>query len=378
MASAEPIRVLLVDDSAVVRSVLKKGLSEASGMEVVGVAHNGRQGLEMVEAEKPDAVVLDVEMPEMTGIEFLDTLQPAKRDDLVVVMFSSASKKNAEVTMECLSRGAQEFISKPDPARTGMREPLEETVNELARTVKGLVKAKKGNRPEPSGAKKASAGGSPPPRSAGSTPKPGSGIPAKFQPDLVLIGSSTGGPQTLHTILSGIQDNGAVRTPLLLVQHMARGFTGPFADRLGARGPIPWREAEDGEKVPLGTGLVAPGDYHMRVSRYTNRLTASLDQGERVNSCRPAVDPLFMSAAELPGTRVLAIILTGMGQDGMEGARAIRDAGGVVVVQDEDSSAVWGMPGSVARAGLHHAIQTPQEIATLLTRVLYGQAATTG
>lgn len=375
MASAEPIRVLLVDDSAVVRSVLKKGLSEASGMEVVGVAHNGRQGLEMVEAEKPDAVVLDVEMPEMTGIQFLDHLQPGKRDDLVVVVFSSASKKNAEVTMECLSRGADEFISKPDPARTGMREPLEETVNELARTIRGLTKARKGKRGGPAAPAAGHEGQAEAPAAPVRPAKSGSGVPSNFQPDLVVIGSSTGGPQTLHAILSSMETGGTFRIPVLLVQHMARGFTGPFAERLGARGPFPWKEAEDGEKVPLGTGLVAPGDFHLRLSRYTNRLTAHLDQEPRINSCRPAVDPLFQSAAELPGTNVLGIVLTGMGQDGLEGARHIRDNGGVVVVQDEESSAVWGMPGSVARAGLHNAIMGPADIAGLLNRVLHGQPA---
>ncbi|MEF8982474.1 chemotaxis-specific protein-glutamate methyltransferase CheB [Thiohalorhabdus sp.] len=375
MASAEPIRVLVVDDSAVVRSVLKKGLDQVSGMEVVGVAHNGRQGLELVDSTQPDAVVLDVEMPEMTGIEFLDHVQPAKRDDLTVVVFSSAFKKNAEVTMECLSRGAKEFISKPDPARTGMREPLEETVTELARTLRGLVKAAKGKR----GGEEASVAGpqaqAEPPAAPARPVKAGTGVPANFQPDLVVIGSSTGGPQILHTILSAVEGEGTVRTPGLLVQHMAAGFTGPFAERLGARGPLPWREAADGEKVSIGTGLVAPGDNHLRLSQYTNRLTVHLDREPRINSCRPAVDPLFQSAAELPGTNVLAIVLTGMGQDGLEGARHIRDNGGVVVVQDEASSAVWGMPGSIARAGLHHAIQTPNEIAGLLTRALFAKTA---
>lgn len=375
MASADSIRVLVVDDSAVVRSVLKKGLDQASGMEVVGVANNGSQGLEMVESMKPDAVVLDVEMPEMTGLEFLDHLQPAKREDVTVVVFSSASKKNAEVTMECLSRGAKEFISKPDPARTGMRGPLEETVNELARTLRGLVKANKGKRSGKEGPAAGHEGQAEAPAAPARPVKAGAGVPANFQPDLVVIGSSTGGPQTLHTILSAMEGGDTVRTPVLLVQHMARGFTGPFAERLGARGPFPWREAADGEKVPTGTGLVAPGDHHLRLSQYTNRLTVHLDQEPRVNSCRPAVDPLFQSAAELPGINVLAIVLTGMGQDGLEGSRHIRDNGGVVVVEDEASSAVWGMPGSIARAGLQHAIQTPEEIAGLLTKALSTKTA---
>ncbi|HKJ86996.1 MAG TPA: chemotaxis protein CheB, partial [Gammaproteobacteria bacterium] len=307
---------------------------------------------------------------EMTGIEFLDHLQPDKRGDVVVVMFSSASKKNAEVTMECLSRGAEEFVNKPDPARTGMREPLEETVAELGRTIRGLVRARKGKREEPS-----RDAGPAVPRPSGRKHRTGDGVPAGFQPDLVVIGSSTGGPQTLHTILSGMPVGEVARVPILLVQHMAQGFTGPFAERLGARGPFQWREAEDGEKVPLGTGLVAPGNYHMRLSRYTNRLTVHLDQEPRVNSCRPAVDPLFTSAAELPGSRVLGIVLTGMGQDGLEGARHIRESGGVVVVQDEESSAVWGMPGSIARAGLQNAVMDPRGISELLGRVLFAMTA---
>jgi two-component system chemotaxis response regulator CheB len=199
----------------------------------------------------------------------------------------------------------------------------------------------------------------------------GEGIPSSFRPDLVVIGSSTGGPQALHSILSAVPAGKALNVPIVLVQHMAKGFTGPFAERLGAKGPFPWREAKDGEAVPTGTGLVAPGDFHLRLSRYTNRLTVNLGQDPRINSCRPAVDPLFTSAAQVDGKGVLGIILTGMGQDGLEGARKIREAGGVVAVQDEESSAVWGMPGAVARAGVHNAILQPQEISELLGRVLY-------
>jgi two-component system chemotaxis response regulator CheB len=370
MASGEPIRVLLVDDSAVVRSALKKGLGAASGIEVIGVAHNGRQGLEMVESHKPDAVVLDVEMPEMNGIEFLDHLQPKRRSDVVVIMFSSASRKNAEVTMECLSRGAEEFVTKPEASKTGMREPLEAVIEDLASKIRGLVRSRRG---------KGEAGGGPTP-SGPVTPGPvqtkkpidkGRGIPSGFQPKLVVIGSSTGGPQALHSILAGIPPGRQLTVPVVLVQHMARGFTGPFAERLGARGPFPWREAADGEAVPTGTGLVAPGDFHLRLTRYTNRLTVNLGQDPRINSCRPAVDPLFTSAAQVAGDRVLGIVLTGMGQDGLEGARKIREAGGMVAVQDEESSAVWGMPGAVARAGLHNAVLEPQEISNLLGRVLY-------
>jgi len=361
MAPPDPVRVLVVDDSAVVRSVLKEGLGQAPGIEVVGVAHNGRQGLEMVESLAPDAVVLDVQMPEMNGIEFLQALQPGGRDDLTVVVFSSASKDNAEVTMECLSLGADEFIGKPDPAQNGMREPLENTVNELAETIRGVVRAR--DHVEKEGEVFAAG--------PGEVPEPG--IPADFHPDLVVIGSSTGGPQTLNTILEAMPAEGALRTPVLLVQHMARGFTGPFAESLTARGPFPWREAADGEKVPLGTGLVAPGDFHMRVSRETGRLTVQLDQEPRINSCRPAVDRLFHSAASLPGAKVLAIVLTGMGRDGLDGAHAIRDKGGVVAVQDATSSTVWGMPGAVAEAGLHRAVLTPEEIAGLLASALYAR-----
>ena len=381
MAEDSPIRVLVVDDSAVVRSVLKKGLDAAQGLEVAGQANNGKQGLEMVASTQPDAVVLDVEMPEMTGIEFLEHLQPQKRSDVVVIMFSSASKKNAEVTMDCLNRGAQEFISKPDPSSSGMRQPLEEAVDELSQTIRALVKSKKGKRGRsagssaPTGATRNKSESLPSTPSVASSASGGSSgaVPSGFQPDLIVVGSSTGGPQTLHQILSKVEDKGGIRVPILLVQHMAKGFTAPFADRLGSRGVFSWREASDGEKVPVGTGLVGPGDYHMRLSSYTNRLTVKLDQSERVNSCRPAVDPLFISAAELARTKVLGIVLTGMGQDGLEGARQLRDAGNVVVVQDEASSAVWGMPGAVARAGIQNAIQTPDEIAHLLTRTLHAK-----
>lgn len=370
MASGGPVRALIVDDSAVVRSVLKKGLGEADGLEVVGVAHNGRQALDMVATHKPDAVVLDVEMPEMTGIEFLQHLQPDKRSDLVVVMFSSASKDSAEVTMECLSLGAEEFVNKPEPCPTGMRQPLEETLEELAQTLRELVRARREQPAHPDGEDPPGGPATPAGRAAS-----GERLLAHFRPDLVVIGSSTGGPQVLHSILNGLEGAGTARIPVLMVQHIAQGFTGPFAERLSVRGPLQWREARDGEKVPLGTGLVAPGGYHMRVARDAHRLTVHLDQGPRVNSCRPSVDPLFSAAAELRGNRVLGIMLTGMGRDGLEGARRIREAGGMVVVQDEASSAVWGMPGAVVRAGLHHAILDPRQISELLSRVLYSSTS---
>ncbi|HKJ72231.1 MAG TPA: chemotaxis-specific protein-glutamate methyltransferase CheB [Gammaproteobacteria bacterium] len=361
MSSADPVRILVVDDSAVVRSVLKEGLGQAPGLEVVGVAHNGRQGLEMVESLAPDVVVLDVQMPEMSGIEVLERLRPGEREDLLVVVFSAASRDNAEVTMQCLSLGADEFVAKPDPGRTGLREPLQAVVEELTGTIRGLIRARD-QRPAEGGG--GAAGEEAPPHG----PLDG------FQPDLVVIGSSTGGPQTLNAILEGMPRNGPARTPVLLVQHMARGFTGAFAESLTSRSPFPWREAEDGEKVPLGTGLLAPGDYHMTVARRAGRLTVGLDQEPRVNSCRPAVDRLFLSAAELPGANILAVVLSGMGQDGLRGARAIRDAGGVVVVQDADSSTVWGMPGAVAGAGLHTAILTPPEIGELLAAALFARS----
>lgn len=359
MTSTDPVRILVVDDSAVVRAVLKEILGQTPGLEVVGVAHNGRQGLAMVESVRPDAVVLDVQMPEMNGTEFLERLQPRERDDLVVVVFSSASKDNAEVTMECLSLGADEFVAKPDPGRTGLREPLQVAVDELTGTIRGLIRARDQGP--------AAAEAEPPAEDAGPL--------GNFQPDLVVIGSSTGGPQTLNAILDALPKEGTVRTPLLMVQHIARGFTGPFTESLTARSPFPWRQAVDGEKVPLGAGLVAPGDFHIGLARRGNRLTVQLDQGPRINSCRPAVDRLFQSAAALPGTNVLAIVLTGMGQDGLAGARAIRDQGGMVVVQDAASSAVWGMPGAVAREGLHRAILTPEGIAELLAGALFARTA---
>ncbi|MFB6357528.1 MAG: chemotaxis-specific protein-glutamate methyltransferase CheB, partial [Thiohalorhabdaceae bacterium] len=333
MASTDPVRVLVVDDSAVVRSVLKETLGQAPGLEVVGVAHNGRQGLAMVESLVPDAVVLDVQMPEMNGTQFLEALQPRERDDLVVVVFTSASKDNADVTMECLSLGADEVVAKPDPGRTGLRGPLETAVSDLTETIHGLIRARD------RGTAVAGTG-------EAETPPHETGALENFQPDLVVIGSSTGGRQTLDAILDAMPHESTVRTPLLMVRHIAWGFTGPFTESLTARSPFPWRQAADGEKVILGTGLVAPGDFHMGVARRGNRLTVELDQGPRINSCRPSVDYLFQSAAALPGTKVLAIVLTGMGHDGLAGARAIRDQGGMVVVQDAASSTVWGMPGA--------------------------------
>ncbi|MEF8792092.1 chemotaxis-specific protein-glutamate methyltransferase CheB [Thiohalorhabdus sp.] len=362
MASTDPVRILVVDDSAVVRSVLKEFLGSAPGLEVVGVAHNGRQGLAMVESLQPDAVVLDVQMPKMNGTEFLEGLPPRERDDLVVVVFTSASKDNAEMTMECLSLGADEVVAKPDPGRTGLREPLEAAVEDLTETILGLIRAR-------------DQGTAAADEVAAETPSAEAGVLESFHPDLVVIGSSTGGRQTLDAILGAMPQEGSVRTPLLMVHHIAQGFTAPLTESLTARSPFPWRQAADGEKVPLGTGLVAPGDFHLGLARRGNRLTVELDQAPRVNSCRPAVDYLFQSAAALRGTNILAIVLTGMGQDGLAGARAIRDQGGMVVVQDAASSTIWGMPGAVVGKDLQHAILTPDGIAGILAGALYARTA---
>ena len=362
MAATDPVRIVVVDDSAVVRAVLKETLGRARGLEVVGVAPNGRQGLAMIESLRPDAVVLDVQMPEMNGIEVLEQLQAGERDGLAVVVFSAATKADAHMTMACLSLGADEVVAKPEPGRTGLREPLERAVDELATTIQGLIRARDQDAAmaEPAAAE---------------TPARGADGLGHFHPDLVVIGSSTGGPQTLDAILDAMPREGVGRTPLLLVHHIARGFTGPFAESLTARGPLPWRQAADGEKVPLGTGLVAPGDFHMGVARRDGRLVAELDQGPRVNSCRPAVDRLFQSAAALPGTNVLAIVLSGMGHDGLAGARAVREQGGMVVVQDAASSTVWGMPGAIVEEGLHHAILTPEAIGQLVAGALGARTA---
>ncbi len=326
------IRVLVVDDAAAVRRIVSDLLSAEAEIEVVGTAPHGRAALASLPGLAPDLVTLDIEMPELDGLETLVELRrlhPA----MPVIMLSSRTERGAATTLEALARGASDYVTKPANlgnlalARTSLRDDLMPKIKALAG---GVLRT--GPRVRPSTA----------------PARPAPALPSRV--DVLAIGVSTGGPNALSAIFSRLPAEFPV--PIVVVQHMPPLFTRILAERLSAQSPLAVREAVAEEWLEPGTVLIAPGNYHLALRRDGQRVRVVLNQDPSENSCRPAVDLLFRSVAEVYGATALGLVLTGMGQDGLRGAEAMRRAGGRLLAQDETTAVVWGMPGAVAGAGL--------------------------
>ena len=368
------IRVMIVDDAVVVRGLFGRWVEAEPDLEVVASLRTGREAVNQVERADPDVVVLDVDMPELDGIAALPLLLEKKRD-LVVIMASTLTRRNAEISLKALSLGAADYIPKPASNRevTGspsFRRDLIEKIRQLGLRSKRL---RSGNLRARVPGTEAPAALPPKLRASAAQPITLRPLPATA-PRVLVIGSSTGGPQALNAIVSQI---GSVldRAPVLITQHMPPTFTTILAEHLARLTKRPAREAVEGEEVNAGTIYLAPGGRHMSVVRHDGIAVIALDDGPLVNFCKPAVDPLFSSAAEVWGPKVLGLVLTGMGSDGLRGAQAIAAAGGSILAQDEPTSVVWGMPGQVAHAGLCSAVLPLDEIAPRLTRLFAGDKA---
>jgi two-component system chemotaxis response regulator CheB len=327
------IRVLVVDDSAFMRRVISEAIAAEPDMEVAGQAVNGLDALTKVEQLKPDVVTLDVEMPEMDGLTALRHLMA--RYPRPVVMLSSLTQAGAVTTIRALTIGAVDFVAKPSGAISlDFVKVREELLQKIRVAAKARVGAAAAPRPAPTPSR-------PVARLQPQAPRRGG-----FD-RVVVIGSSTGGPRALGTVVPGLPADG--RTAYLIVQHMPAGFTRSLAERLDTLGPLSVREAQDGDQLAADTALVAPGDYHLRVNHAG---VVHLDQGPKIHGVRPSVDVALYSIAQHFGRRTVTAILTGMGSDGAAGAAAVRDAGGVVLAEDESTCVVWGMPRAVVeRAG---------------------------
>jgi two-component system chemotaxis response regulator CheB len=343
----KPARVLIVDDSVIIRSLLSRLVGEDTELTVVGTSANGRLALRRLAQRDVDVVILDIDMPELDGLE---TLRVLKRDfpSVHVIMFSSLTEAGAWLTVECLAIGADDYVLKPtttagsDRTATAVRE-------ELVRKIKAACFGERVQRTPDLSA---------PPGSAGTLAAP---------IELIAIGCSTGGPNALARVLSELPAR--LPAPIVIVQHMPPVFTGLLAERLNRACPLEVREAVHGEIVRPGSVWLAPGGQHMTVN-CERQLTIELNQADPVNFCRPSVDVLFDSVAAAMGARVLGLVLTGMGQDGLRGAAQIRRSGGRIIVQDQLSSVVWGMPGYVARANLAHEILPLETIAEAIVRTV--------
>lgn len=353
------IRVLVVDDAVVVRSMVTAILKSDSQIEVVGVAANGKIALAKIEALKPDIVTLDIEMPEMNGLETLAELRK-RRIRLPVIMFSTLTERGAATTLEALALGASDYVAKP--ANVGsVAEGQRKIASELIPKIKALC-PQAGISPDGASALKRSS----PLRTARRAPVVAGRSPCAGEIDIVAIGVSTGGPNALAEMIPKISPDLGV--PIVIVQHMPPVFTEMLAKRLDQCSPFNAREGRTGEALRPGDLWIAPGDFHMRVARDGAEVRLTVDQESPESSCRPAVDPLFRSVAEIYGNKVLGVILTGMGQDGVKGCEVVCEAGGSVIAQDEESSVVWGMPGYVARAGLADAVLPLDQIAREINR----------
>src|SRR5262245_14279473 len=386
-SATTPIRVMVVDDAVVVRGLVARWVEAEGGLQIVASLRSGREAIEQIERADPDVVVLDVDMPDTDGITALPRLL-AKKRDLLVIMASTLTRRNAEISLRALALGAADYVSKPQTTReittsTSFRR-------ELIDKIRALVGARRRRLTQARAPATPAAATAPAAQPRRGGPAGGAGVPhvlipefaplehgiklrpfSLLPPRVLLVGSSTGGPQALSVLigrLNGVIDD----APVLLVQHMPPTFTTILGEHLSRASGRVAREAVHGEPVRAGQIYIAPGGKHMRVVRHEGEPQIALDDGALVNFCKPAVDPMFASAAEVWGAKCLAVVLTGMGSDGTRGASAIVAAGGAVIAQDEATSVVWGMPGSVTHAGLCSSVLPIDQIAPKVARLFSG------
>ncbi|MBO9718358.1 MAG: chemotaxis response regulator protein-glutamate methylesterase [Pseudoxanthomonas sp.] len=328
------VKVLVVDDSAVVRQVLTELLGSDPGIEVVGTASDPLLAREKIKRLNPDVLTLDVEMPRMDGLAFLENIMRLR--PMPVLMVSSLTERGAEITLQALALGAVDFVTKP---RLDVARGLGEYAAELIAKVKAAARA----RVQPLARPALKLGTAPPPRPAAATA-------ARFRTTdrLIAIGASAGGTEALRLVLEQMP---ADAPAIVITQHIPGGFSRAFVDRLDRHSPMLVREAGDGEAILPGHAYLPPGDRHLRVIRDGARWRCRVDAGPPVNRHRPAVDVMFRSVAQSAGGNAVGAILTGMGDDGARGLLELRDAGAATLVQDEATSVVWGMPGAAVKLG---------------------------
>jgi two-component system chemotaxis response regulator CheB len=379
------IRVMLVDDSAVIRGLFTRSIEADREIEVVASVSDGQMAVNALKRHKIDVAVLDIEMPVMDGLTALPLLLQID-PTLQIIMASTLTRKNAEVSMRALRDGAKDYVTKP--STTSELTSAENFKQELIAKIKALA----GSRRSPRSVQRAETVANPVASSVSSSysarsvtaPAPSTPVasdPARplalksvsrEMPEIIAIGSSTGGPQALFAVLGGLRPE--IRQPILITQHMPATFTTILAEHLARVTNRPCQEGRTGDIVQPGHIYIAPGDFHMVVEPAPAGKTIKLLTTPPENYCRPSVDPMLRSLARIYGARMLVIILTGMGKDGMLGSSSVVEGGGTVIAQDEATSVVWGMPGAVANAGLCAAVLPLPEIAGFVNRHLLRSA----
>jgi len=353
-----PIRILVADGSAVARRELSQMLGSCPELEVVAFASTGRQALEQVEQLHPEIMVLELLMPDMKGLEVLKALRRlAPR--MPVLIFSALTESTGNLTLDALAQGASDYLTKPTTA--GGIPIIEQARETLISKIKELHARIQPEAPKASSVRKRHE------LAKGPARQPRIGV--------VVVGASTGGPNMLAEVISALPADFPV--PVIITQHMPAGFTKLFADRLDTLSPLRIREAVSGEHLRSGHVWVAPGDYHLALTREGPVVKLLTHRGPLENSCRPAVDVLFRTAAQAYGAGVLAVVMTGMGQDGLKGCQAVSQAGGRIIIQDPDTCIVGSMPQAVLQAGLAHQVvhlkNLGPEIVRRVTRALSSQ-----
>jgi two-component system, chemotaxis family, protein-glutamate methylesterase/glutaminase len=374
-------RVLIVDDSVTIRKLISDMVSAHPDLEVAGVAANGRIALAKIPQVCPDVVTLDIEMPELDGLATLAEIRKT-HPLLPVIMFSSLTERAASATLDALALGANDYVTKPSGA-SGLAGAMQRVRDELVPKLRhfGALPVAISAAPvirslPPLGSLRAaspSASLGPAPGHSLRAPAPAPSARSSHAPrakaagiDIVALGSSTGGPNALSQIFARLPPS--LPVPVVITQHMPAVFTKLLADRLTSTTPITVHEARDGDVLVPGQAWLAPGDHHLGLYRVGREVRIRLSVEPPENSCRPAVDVMFRSVAAVYGARALGVILTGMGQDGLRGCQELHDLGAEIIVQDQATSVVWGMPGLVARAGLASSIVPVGRVADEIVR----------
>ncbi len=354
---------MLVDDSAVIRGILSKTLESDPAIKVVSSVSNGEMALSIVKTANPHVIILDVEMPVMDGLTALPQLLKAC-PSAKVIMFSSLTEKGASVTLKAMTLGAVECLVKPNSTQnTGTGSEFQKNILDL---IRGLVpQHERTSAPSTAAAAKTAA---PPRTSAKIALQQGLNI-YLGKPSIVAIGSSTGGPQALFEVIKSCKD---FNVPIVITQHMPATFTKILAEHIRQQTGVPTHEGAEGMPVQAGNAYVAPGGFHMKILSSGGALKISLDNGPPENFCKPAVDPMFRSLIEIFDKKVLGVILTGMGHDGLAGGKLLVEKGGRLIAQDEATSVVWGMPGAVATAGICNAVLPLPEIGPHIRKIVLG------
>ncbi len=362
LRQGERVRVLVVDDSVVIRRLVTRALEQDQVLEVVGTASSGKVGLMRIPLLNPDVITLDIEMPDMDG---LSMLRQIRRDFplIRVIMLSTLTERGAAVTFEALSSGADDYVTKASN-ETSLATSVSRLQTEMVPKIKQFFRL-----PDENSSMSQLNHESSPVSSLSLKPTPNLSE-LKLPPKVIVIGVSTGGPAALGEILPKLP--AAFPLPILIVQHMSPLFTRLLADRLNSTCQMRVAEAINGTLIEPGRILVAPGNFHMNVIMAADGPRVNLDQSPVQNFCRPSVDPLFTSCAEVFGGAVLAVILTGMGHDGLRGTEVLRARGANVLAQDEASSVVWGMPGAVVNAGLADKVLPLNDVVPEIMRITEG------